>query len=133
MKNILIVCFSLGFFLIAGCSNASDNTKFNFSTVGNPCAEAILKQDRKADIFMLAGIVYQNAEHIDWVIKSDLTISKEMGVIKKQYQTASKLENEMSTVLPIGSKIYATKENQGSILIAERNGKKIVYLGLIEG
>ncbi|WP_211748465.1 hypothetical protein [Paenibacillus sp. Marseille-Q4541] len=83
-----------------------------------------------ADIFLLRGTVYSNAEDIDWVQKMDYTLGKVAGEITKQTSEPELFENETASRLPVGCKIYETNQ---SFYIAVVNDREIPYLPMIEG
>ncbi len=133
MRKFLLA-FAIGSMFITACAGSNpEDAKTHSAAVGNPAAEQILREDRNVDIFMFGGIVYQNAEQVDWVRELQLTPGQQVGEIKKRYRDGDKFENEMSTRLPEGTKIYAPKEKNGALLLVETNGQPIKYLGLIEG
>jgi hypothetical protein len=112
-------------------SDGKDNEGSRGST-GNPTVEEILQNNKDADIFMLNGVVYTNAEDIEWVNAKKLTLGEEVVEISKQTTDSNKIENGTATKLPVGTKIYEPLE-KGDIYIAVVEGKEIRYLGLREG
>ncbi|NEW07432.1 hypothetical protein GK047_15615 [Paenibacillus sp. SYP-B3998] len=110
-------------FIIASC-----NSRY----IGNPTAKDILTNNKDADIFMLNGIIYRNAEDIKWVNERELTLGEEVGEIKKQTKKSGEFENYTATKLPVGTLIYKPVE-KGDIYIAIVDNKEILYLGLREG
>lgn len=131
-----MVLFLLSFTLLAGCQfheqGASKTSNETFTT-RNPAAEDILSQRPDADFFQWNGIVYVNANHLEWVLQAELTIGPFVGNITKQYKEGLAFEDEMATKLPVGTEIYEPAETNGPILFVKFHGKAIPYLGLIEG
>ncbi|MEW9674487.1 hypothetical protein [Ammoniphilus sp. 3BR4] len=118
--------------IIAGCSNTVPSNQER-AKIENPTAEEILSTNRNADIFVVEGVVYSNADNVDWVKELDLNIGEEVIQITKQTNNGKEFENGTATKLPVGTKIYNSVEKHGPIYIAVVNGKEVRYLGLIEG
>lgn len=114
-----------------GCSRLSNMNKTEVSVITNPDAEEILKSDPKADIFQFDGVIYQTG--IDWVEELTLTKNKQVGEIKTRNDTDTNFEDGMANKLPIGAKIYSTKEKEDPILLVESEGRILKYYALIEG
>ncbi|MBB4826826.1 hypothetical protein HNO89_004108 [Sporosarcina luteola] len=115
----------------AGCSNVSRPIKTELHTIGNPDAEEVLTLDPEADIFQFEGVIYKTG--IDWVENLSLTKDEQVGEIKTRNETDTNFVNEMSNKLPVGAKIFSTKEKQGPILLVESEGEILKYFGLVEG
>ncbi|KGP91815.1 hypothetical protein N780_15695 [Pontibacillus chungwhensis BH030062] len=126
LKRILILLL-LPSLALAACNNETTE-----SDIGNPTAEEILSKNNEADIFVLNGVVYSNAEDLEWVYEKELTLGKEVGEIKKQTQEGDEFENLSASKLPVGTEIYAPVEKE-NIYIVKVNDKEIRYLGLREG
>ncbi len=126
--------FSLVFFVILtayGCSNSSGTGKLEeVHSTGNPDAKEILTLDAEADIFQFEGVIYKTG--IDWVEELTLTKGKQVGEIKTRNDANMDFEDEMSNKLPVGAKIFSTKE-RGDILIVESEGEVKKYLVIVEG
>jgi len=115
-------------FCLFGCVKQETKTV----TTKNPDAEEIIRLDRHADIFQWKDIIYQT--NIDWVNELKLTKDKSVGEITALVSKISKksFKNGTANNLPIGAKIYTTKERE-DILIVEFNGKVSYYLAVVEG
>lgn len=83
-------------------------------------------------MFQLGGVVYQNAEDVDWVLEEELTIGDKAGSITRSYQEGEEFADGMATLLPVGTELYRPVE-RGDILIAVIDGNEIRYLKLVEG
>lgn len=122
--------------IIAACSSQTNEQTAGKTGendyIGKPTAKDILTNNEDADIFMLNGIVYSNAEEIEWVAKQELTLGKEIGKIKRQSKEGSEFENYTATKLPVGTIIYEPVE-KGDIYIVLIDNKQMRYLGLREG
>lgn len=121
--------------LLTACSGQTppSGTERTAAVIGNPTAEQVLHQSEDADIFMLGDIVYANADNLDWVQQLQIGELAEIGKIQTNYREGTDFINEMSTKLPIGTIIYEPTAKQGPVLIAEVEGKRVRYVGLIEG
>ena len=137
MKKIaLIFAVLISMFLLIACDSITNTLKSGEEhtvTIGNPTPEEILENDQHADIFLLDGVVYQNAEKIEWVQKLDLTIGDKLGEIQKNSNESAAFDNYTATKLPVGTVIYKSNENSGLIMIVMVENKIIRYLGLVEG
>ena len=126
--------FSLIFFVILtayGCSNSSVTGELEeVHSTGNPDVEEILTLDPEADIFQFEGVIYKTG--INWVEELTITKGKQVGEIKARNDANMDFEDEMSNKLPVGAKIFSTKE-RGDILIVESEGEIKKYLVLVEG
>ncbi|MFZ3579637.1 hypothetical protein [Virgibacillus sp. DJP39] len=126
-KLSLILLLSI---ILVACNNQT--TEDSGDQMGNPTAEEILSKNKDADIFLLNGVVYSNAEDIEWVNEQELTSDEEVGEIKKQTKDSKAFENYSATKLPVGTKLYKPVK-KGDIYIVKVDGKEIRYLGLREG
>ncbi|MEC2158863.1 hypothetical protein [Virgibacillus halodenitrificans] len=120
------------FTILTACDNYNED-KINEKAEDNPTPKEILGDDENADIFFMDGIVYTNAENIEWVSKEDLTIGEKIGVIKNQTDNSEGFVNLTASKLPIGTEIYEPQNKSGSIYIVKLNNEEIPYLGLVEG
>lgn len=133
MKKVyLFLAVSFISFLLIACNAQTIKEHKENITKGNPTVADILLDNTDADILLLNGIVYKNAVDIAWVNEEDLTLGKEVAVIKKQTKDAEEFTDGVATKLNVGTKIYKSVGN-GNIYIAVVKGKEIRYLGLIEG
>lgn len=114
-----------------GCSNSSNAGKSKVHETKNPDAEEILTLDPEADIFQFDGVIYKTG--IEWVEELTLTKNEQVGEIKTRNDIDTNFEDEMSNKLPIGAKIFSTKEKEGPILLVESEGKILKYYALVEG
>lgn len=126
-KGIFLLFLSFLLVGLSGCGNTKEIKQSE--AIGNLAPEDFL-EDGDADIFILGGIVYSNAEHVDWVKELDYTLGEEVGEITKQTDKAEDFENGTSTKLTIGTKIYKTDT---LIYIAVVDDKEIPYIKMIEG
>ena len=83
-----------------------------------------------ADIFQYDGVIYKT--NIDWVEELHLTKDVQIGEIKTKNDANTDFKDEMSNKLPIGAKIFFTKERE-DILIVESEGEIKKYLAIVEG
>ncbi|MDQ0160447.1 hypothetical protein [Alkalibacillus salilacus] len=125
-KNTLSVVLFLSIMMVA-CSNQTTE-----NVIDNPTPEEILEENMDADILVVNGVVYKNAEEIEWVNEEELTIGEEVGEIKKQTNNIDEFEDYTANKLPVGTKVYEPEE-KSNIYIVKTNDKEVRYLGLIEG
>ncbi|RCW73070.1 hypothetical protein [Saliterribacillus persicus] len=116
--------------LLVACNNQTTDLREN--DIDNPTAEEILYKNKDADIFLLNGIVYSNAEDVEWIKEKELTLGEAVGEIKKQTHESDEFEDYTASKLTVGTKIYKPVE-KSSIYIVKVNDKEIPYLGLREG
>jgi hypothetical protein len=128
---MLSVIFIISSFYLSGCTKAGNETEQTV-TFAHPDAEETLRLDKDADIFQWEDLIYKT--EIDWVSELKLTKKEQLGEIDALFTNGSpkSFKNGMANKLPIGAKIYSTKE-RGDILIAEYNGEEKYYLVLVEG
>lgn len=93
-------------------------------------AEEVLTLDSDADIFQYDGVIYK--ANIDWVEELSLTKDVQIGEIKTKNDANTDFRDGMSNKLPVGTKIFSTKE-RGEILIVESKGEIKKYLAIVEG
>lgn len=130
MKFIKKLFFGLIIFallMITGCNNQGGTTTVSIDSID---AEEVLTLDSEADIFQYDGVIYKT--NIDWVEELPLTKDVQIGEIQTKNDTNTDFKDEMSNKLPVGSKIFTTKE-RGDILIVEFQGKIKKYLAIVEG
>ncbi len=102
--------------MISGCSDEGEVTKVTIDSID---AEEVLSLDSDADIFLYDGVIYQT--NIDWVEELSLIKNVQIGEIETKNEANTDFKDEMSNKLPVGAKIYSTKE-RGDILIVESEG-----------
>lgn len=129
-RNVVFITIIFSFFVITGCTNSLEKgTELRVETE-NPDAKEILTLDPDADILQFNNIIYQT--NIDWVEELTLTKDKQIGEIKRKNETDTHFENEMANKLPVGAKIFTTKEDD-MCLIVEAEGKTYTYYAIVEG
>lgn len=114
--------------MISGCSNEGETT--TVTTIDSIGAEEVLTLDSVSDIFQYDGVIYKT--NIDWVEELSLTKDVQIGEIKTKNDANTDFKDEMSNKLPVGAKIFSTKE-RGDILIVESEGEIKKYLAIVEG
>ncbi len=102
----------------------------NVYTILKKLSEILRLFGDDADFFMFNGIMYLT--NIDWVEQLPLTKDKQVGEITSQNSSTTEFENNMSNKLPIGTKIYSSKE-RSDILIVEINYQVLKYYSIVEG
>ncbi|SDQ78999.1 hypothetical protein SAMN05216232_3618 [Virgibacillus subterraneus] len=133
MRRLLLALLLLSIpVLMVGCNSDSDEST-DGNDIGNPDAEQLLAANKDADIFATIDVVYINAENVSWVNELELSLGDEYFEITKQSTTPKEFESGTASKLPVGTKIYNPAKENGPILIAVIKGKKIPYLGVIEG
>lgn len=113
--------------MISGCSNEGEVTTVTTDSID---AEEVLSLDSDADIFQYDGVIYRT--NIDWVEELSLIKDVQIGEIKTKNEENTDFKDEMSNKLPVGAKIYSTKERE-DILIVEFEGEIKKYLAIVEG
>ncbi|WP_188455751.1 hypothetical protein [Virgibacillus oceani] len=121
-KILLPICGLL--IILFGCSQGN-----RYNTTGNPTPEDFL-ENKDADIFLLDGIVFSNAQDVEWVAELEYKLGKRIGEITKQTDNASRFKDGTANKLQVGTKIY---ETDTPAFIAIVNDKEIPYLKMIEG
>ncbi|AGX02886.1 hypothetical protein B14911_16285 [Bacillus sp. NRRL B-14911] len=101
----------------------------NKGLIDNPAPKDFLSDD-SADIFLLGGIVYSNAQDVDWVSDLEYQLGEQIGEITKITDKAGSFKNGTANILPVGTKIY---ETDTPAYIANVDGEEIPYLKQIEG
>ena len=127
VQKLCYVLIALALFIISGCSNEGEVTTVTIDSID---AEEVLTLDPDADIFQFNGVIYQT--NIDWVEELSLTKDVLIGEIKTKNDANTDFKDEMSNKLPVGAKIFSTKE-RGDILIVESEGEIKKYLVIVEG
>lgn len=118
--------------LVSSMPDKEPKTSNGVYTTHNPTPEEILNQTPNADIFLYKDAVVQNAKEIEWVKKLKLSKGELIGEIISQYKKGRKFEQGMATKLPIGTRVYKSKE-RSEVLLVEISGKYLKYLMLLEG
>lgn len=121
-QRILVIVIST--LLLTGCGVADG---------GKVTAKEVIKDYPEADILQYNGFIYSNMTDVEWFkqhqdqyIKNDL-----LGEIKQQSTSSFGFKEWSATMLPVGTKIYSTKDS--GILIVEFDGTEIYYVQLLEG
>lgn len=83
-----------------------------------------------ADIFLLGGIVYSNAQDVEWVTELEYKLGEQIGEVTMKTDKASSFKNGTANKLPVGAKIY---ETDTPVYIVIFNDKEVPYLKMIEG
>ncbi|WP_370568730.1 hypothetical protein [Lysinibacillus sp. HST-98] len=126
IKKLFYGLIALALFMITGCNIQGGTTTVSIDSID---AEEVLTLDSDADIFQYDGVIYKT--NIDWVEELSLTKDVQIGEIKKN-DANTDFRDEMSNKLPVGTKIFSTKE-RGDILIVESEGEIKKYLAIVEG
>ncbi|MDC3417723.1 hypothetical protein [Aquibacillus salsiterrae] len=132
MFSKLLLSLSILFIsLLLACNDDgySINPFSSSSSITNPTPKDYLQNDN-ADIFLLDGYVYSNAQDVEWVTELEYEVGDQIGEITKQADKASQFNNETANRLPIGTKIFETNT---PAYIAIVNGEEILYLKMVEG
>lgn len=131
-SNKIISCIMLIALILTifGCSREGETTTTTV-TIENPNAEEVLTLDPDADIFQFNGIIYTT--NIDWVEEKVLTKDKKIGEIKTRNGADASFEDGMANKLPVGAKIFTTKEENEMFLIVEFAEESLKYYALVEG
>ncbi len=130
-NKLLYVLIFIALLTITGCSNALDAGEEKVVETENPDAKEVLTSNSDADIFQFNDVIYQT--DIDWVEEKSLTKDEQVGEIKTRNETDTNFENEMSNKLPVGAKIFTTKEEDEMFLVVESEGEIIKYYAIVEG
>ncbi|MGE7024481.1 hypothetical protein [Solibacillus cecembensis] len=123
IKKLFYGLIAIALFIITGCSTTT-------VTIDRIDAEEVLSLNSDADIFQYKGVIYKT--NIDWVEELSLTKDIQIGEIKMKNDENPDFKDEMSNKLPIGARIFSTKE-RGDILIVEAEGEIKKYLAIVEG
>ncbi|MCA1011698.1 hypothetical protein [Halobacillus halophilus] len=86
--------------------------------------------NENADIVLLGGVIYSNAQDVEWVQELDYKIDEQIGEVTKKTDKGSNFTNGTANKLPVGVKLYDTNTQ---VNIAIVNDKHIPYLKMIEG
>lgn len=97
----------------------------------NPDAEEVLSMDPEADIFQYNNLIHVTG--IEWIEEKSLTKDKQIGEILETSDIGTNFKDGTANELPIGSKIFTTKEESEMFLLVESEGKIIKYYALVEG
>jgi hypothetical protein len=145
MRKILFIVLLLLSFVLASCGGERTSTgeKGGEEEIGEgvkneakmditelPTVDELLESNPNADLFILNGIIYNNAQNIEWVNKLELEIGSEVAEIKQQSTNPQELKDYAATILPVGTKIYEPTDFRGPVYIAVVNGTEIRYFGL---
>lgn len=126
-KKLFCGLIALALLMVTGCNIQGGTTTVSSDRID---AAEVLTLDSDADIFQYEGVIYKT--NIDWVEELSLTKDVQIGEIQTKNDTNTDFKNEMSNKLPVGTKIFSTKE-RGDILIVESKGKIKKYLAIVEG
>jgi len=118
--------------ILASC-NGNTVKSTDWSSDAPKLAAEVLSGDADADIFMLDGIIYKNAEKVDWIRKLEVKPGEAAGEIQNVYQAGEEFSNGTASLLPAGTEIYKAEPREGAVLIAVVNNREIRYYGMIEG
>lgn len=105
--------------VLSGCQEANK---------GNPTPKDFLGSS-DSDIFILDGIVYSNAQDLEWVKELTYILGEQVGEVTKRTDKAMNFKSGTSNKLPVGTKIYKT-DTLAYIVVVD--GKEIPYLGMYE-
>ena len=122
LQRILLIVIST--LLLTGCGVADG---------GKVTAKDVLKENPEADILQYNGFIYSNMTDVDWFKEQQDQYTKNdvLGEIKRQSTSSFGFKEWSATKLPIGTKIYSTKDS--GILIVEFEGTDLYYMQLLEG
>jgi len=127
IKKVGFGIMALALCIIIGCNIQGGTTTVSINSID---AEEVLTLDSDADIFQFNGVIYKT--NIDWLEELSLTKDAQIGSIKTKNEETTDFIDEMSNKLPVGAKIFSTKE-RADILIVELEGVIKKYLAIVEG
>lgn len=130
-NQLFMLLFIVSLLMIVGCSSPLDTGEEVVVETGNPDAKEVLTLNPEADIFQYKDVIYQT--NIDWVDEKSLTKDEQVGEIRQRNETSTDFEDEMSNKLPVGAKIFTTKEENDMFLIVESAAGIKTYYALVEG
>lgn len=90
-----------------------------------------IKQNSAVDLFIFNFSVYKKVRDLK-VEEIDLNNYSEVGKISKTYSGEGKLEENMATKLPVGTKIYRNNKDS-QIVIVKNNDDYTLYESIPEG
>ncbi len=125
-KTLIVLLVAVSIFVTA-CGTKVKETQ---TVSAPPTAAEVLKVDNNADLLMVHDTLYQT--NIDWVNQLEVTKDKEIGKVESKYGSGQTFKNKMANNIPVGTKIYSTKE-RNDVLIVEINGIEKKYYALTEG
>jgi len=131
---LFLAAFAL---FLAGCgekpSSPSDASRtaeqYRQAIIGNPTPADFL-DNPEADIFYFGGVVYINAEHLDWAQQREYAKTELLGQIAKRTIDPDEFADGAASRLPVGTPVYRTDTD---IFIAVVGGKDIRYIKMVEG
>lgn len=91
----------------------------------------VLEADQDADLFLLDGMVFINAETFEWAKEMNLRAGKKAGVIQRRESDPEKFTNGTATKLPPGTEIYKPDKHPVPVYIAVTEDKEIPYLAVV--
>jgi hypothetical protein len=124
-KILLLVCILM--VVIVGCNKGEEKVW----TEAQGIADEIVENNENADIFMYNDRVYEKVSS-----KGDVedTAEEKVGEIQVEYSPGDTFQNGMATILPIGTKIYATSLGLGNdFLLIIIGGEWRKYEALAQG
>jgi len=127
IKKVFYGFIAFVLFFISGCNIQEGTTTVSIDRID---AEEVLTLDSDADIFQFNGVIYKT--NIDWLKELTLTKDIQIGEIKAKNDDNTDFKDEMSNKLPVGTKIFSTKE-RADILIVELEGQIKKYYAINEG
>ncbi|SFM02608.1 hypothetical protein SAMN04487943_106262 [Gracilibacillus orientalis] len=108
------------------------------SSIENPNARDILRNNPDADIIQLDGLIYQNVTNREW-IETDYQMGEQLGEIKKRTDRKWFYRDFFATTLAKGTILYTEKDSnyqKGDFpftVLVEEDDDILVYQALVEG
>lgn len=121
-KSKVVLVFFVLIYLLVGCS---------YTTANSSSPQAVLKNNSKADFFIMNKTVYISAVDIDWVKELALKEGKVLGKVNKTV-VKKNFKDWNATRLEVNTEIYES-EGREDIVLVKIQDKYIPYLKLVEG
>jgi len=119
--KVIMMVFTL-IYLLVGCS---------YNTANSSSPQAVLKNNSKADFFIMNKTVYIRAADIDWVKELALNEGKVLGKANKT-GVKKNFKDWNATRLEVNTEIYEL-EGREDIVLVKIQDKYIPYLQYVEG
>lgn len=119
--KVIMMAFTL-IYLLVGCS---------YNTANNSSPQAVLKNNSKADFFIMNKTVYIRAADIDWVKELAPKEGKVLGKVNKTV-VKKNFKDWNATRLEVNTEIYEL-EGREDIVLVKIQDKYIPYLKYVEG
>ena len=110
-----------------GCQNEKRDHPVTDETLGIPNAEERLSENPQADILMINQVTYINVEDLGYDNDKEYELGELVLTVQEQSTDGDEFEHGTASKLPVGTKVYKSKNHDFSLHCHSERREKNIY------